>query len=103
MADQEEQPTRNWADVNEEAEEGEGEAIGESPLPNLEQQEEKKVIPPQPKRVKNKYGDFVVTNVFVKEKEVAKTVAPELEESEEEESSSEEEPEQQEPEEEKSK
>ena len=61
------------------------------------------MIPPQPKRVKNKYGDFVVTNVFVKEKEVAKTVAPELEESEEEESSSEEEPEQQEPEEEKSK
>ena len=42
--------------------------------------------------------------MFVKEKEVAKTVAPELEESEEEESSSEEEPEkQEEPEEEKSK
>jgi hypothetical protein len=40
-------------------------------------------VPPPEKRVKNKYGDFVVTKVFVKEVAVAKTVAPELEESEE--------------------
>ena len=59
-------------------------------------------MPPPEKRVKNKYGDFVVTKVFVKEVEVAKTVAPELEESEEEESS-EEEPQKEEEEEVKSK
>ena len=39
MVEQEEaQNTRNWADVNEEAEEdGEGEAIGQSPLPQTEE------------------------------------------------------------------
>ena len=39
MVEQEEaQKTRNWADVNEEAEEdGEGEAIGQSPLPQTEE------------------------------------------------------------------
>ena len=106
MVEQEEaQKTRNWADVNEEAEEdGEGEAIGQSPLPQTEEQPEvKKIVPPPEKRVKNKYGDFVVTKVFVKEVEVAKTVAPQLEESEEEESSEEEEPQKEEEEEVKSK
>ena len=55
---------------------------------------------PQQKRVKNKYGDFVIQKVFVKDVEVAKTVAPLEGESEEEESSEESEPEKQEQEEE---
>ena len=95
---------RNWADVEDDAEEdGAQKDIGGSgPVAKAPKAEEKpKIVPPKTKREKNAYGDFVVTtiNVKVKEREEFKDVKPDDEESEEEEDSSEPEPDKEEEEE----
>ena len=98
---------RNWADDEDEHAEDDDEKVigGSGAVAQVKPQEPEKpkYIPPKVKREKNAYGDFVVTKIVIREKEVPKTVAVDEEESEEEETSSEEEeePKKEEPEEEK--
>ena len=97
---------RNWADEDEEGDEAEDVEIGESvpsqapakPEATQPAEEEKKdsqprsIVPPKPrtKRERNIYGDFVVTKINIKEREIP-VPEPDQEEEEEEESSEEEE------------
>ena len=97
---------RNWADDEDEHAEDDDEKVigGSGAVAQVKPQEPEKPkwIAPKEKRVKNAYGDFVVTKINIKEKEVPKTIQLSEEESEEEESSEEEEePKKEEPEEEK--
>ena len=97
---------RNWADVEDEGEDdGTQKDIGGSdPVAQAPKEAEApKIVPPKVKREKNAFGDFVVTKIQIREKEVPKTVAPAEEESEEEESSDDPESDKKEEEEEKSK
>ena len=83
---------RNWADVDDEGDDdGVQKDIGGSgPIaqaPKEAENQAPKIVVPKVKREKNAFGDFVVTKINIREKEVPKTVAPLEEESEEEEDS----------------
>ena len=88
---------RNWADEEddgadeEDVEIGGGKTVGQAKTAepaseNAEQQQPRTIMPPKPRqnRTKNIYGDYVVTKINVKEREV-----PKVEDEEEEESSEE--------------
>lgn len=85
---------RNWADDEDEHDDADGErAIGGTgsvaQVPT-EEPEKPKIIPPKVKREKNAYGDFVVKEIFIKEREVPQVVNDESEEESSEEESEEE-------------
>ena len=62
---------RNWADVEDDAEEdgAQKDIGGDGPVAKAPKAEEKpKIVYPQQKRTKNAYGDFVITKIDVKVK-----------------------------------
>lgn len=82
---QENKVTTNWADDDDEVEEGDREKdIGGNVPVAKKEPEAPKIIPPKTKREKNIFGDFVVTKINIKEREIPTFVGPDEEESEEE-------------------
>jgi len=88
----EENGATNWAEEVDEDDDGADQAIGNADAPEEVKAE---VVPEKvynlPERKRNKYGDFVVTNVKVKERVIQEEVKKAESGSEEEEESSEEE------------
>ena len=96
MVEKEETQAKNWAEeVDEDDDDAANETIGNA---KTETEEVKKEEPAKvydlPARKRNKYGDFVVTNVKVKEKVIPTEAAVEGNSDDEEEESSDEEEEQ---------
>lgn len=93
MVEKEETQAKNWAEeVDEDDDDAADQAIGnaEEKTEEVKKEEPAKVYD-LPERRRNKYGDFVVTNVKVKEKVIPTEDAIERNSDEEEESSDEEE------------